>query len=175
MCFAFTQCLQVLPPSPWVEGRREACGPTVCSTAQGQVSSAKLPPIPHGDGARSAAQAWLPAALVLGEYSKLPAGEVQQPAVEAAPSGQGATSLMEPHAVGWPMLQVQGGTLAQGTPRHMATDWAAALPARAGRLTVGGAASFGRRVHLVGVRGTARLQPPFPLFFLFLIVHSAST
>lgn len=116
MCFAFTQCLQVLPPSPWVEGRREACGPTVCSTAQGQVSSAKLPSIPHGDGARSAAQAWLPAALVLGEYSKLPAGEVQQPAVEAAPSGQGATSLMEPHAVGWPMLQVQGGTLAQGTP-----------------------------------------------------------
>lgn len=50
-----------------------------------------------------------------------------------------------------------------------------ALPAGAGWLTIRGAASFGRRVHLVGVWGTARLQPAFPLFFLFLIVHSAST
>lgn len=44
----------------------------------------------------------------------------------------------------------------------------------AGRLTVRGAASFRRREHLVGVWGTVRIQPPFPLFFFFLMVHSAA-
>lgn len=43
------------------------------------------------------------------------------------------------------------------------------------QLTVRGAASFGRGVHLVGGWGTARLQAPVPLFFFFLIVNSATT
>lgn len=43
-----------------------------------------------------------------------------------------------------------------------------------GGLTVHGAAPFRRRVHLVGVWGTAGLQPRFRLLFLFLIVDAAT-
>lgn len=34
LCRTVRCVLQVLPPCPWVEGRREACGPTVCCTAR---------------------------------------------------------------------------------------------------------------------------------------------
>lgn len=43
------------------------------------------------------------------------------------------------------------------------------------RLTICGAASFRRRVQLESVWGAVCFQPSFSLFFLFLIVHSATT
>lgn len=64
---------------------------------------------------------------------------------------------------------------ALGTQGHRAADsgqWGLCL---ATSLTVRGTAAFGRRVHLVGIRGTGGLQRPFSLFFLILIVYTATT
>lgn len=77
----------------------------------------------------------------------------------------------------------QGGVArGQGTQRGTGDPAAHSSRLRGGgvrcpaaSLTIRGTAAFGRRVRLVGIWGTVGLQSPFSLFFLVLIVHSATT